>query len=42
MNMMLKSMREASSSEDNPFDNEQSRTFGNVTNNSAATWAVKA
>jgi len=27
MNMMLKSMREASSSEDNPFDNEQSRTF---------------
>jgi len=27
MNMMLKSMREASSSQDNPFDNEQSRTF---------------
>jgi flagellar protein FlgJ len=27
MNMMLKSMREASSSKDNPFDNEQSRTF---------------
>lgn len=27
MNMMLKSMREASSSEDNPFENEQSRTF---------------
>lgn len=27
MNMMLKSMREASSPQDNPFDNEQSRTF---------------
>jgi peptidoglycan hydrolase FlgJ len=27
MNMMLKSMREASSSQDNLFDNEQSRTF---------------
>jgi peptidoglycan hydrolase FlgJ len=27
MNMMLKSMREATSSQDNPFDNEQSRTF---------------
>lgn len=27
MNMMLKSMREASASQDSPFDNEQSRTF---------------